>query len=182
MNTYFSINKVPWYNVIRSHNRLRDGSNLNRTISYHNLFWGWPLINHLLLDLPKFLDQLYNLFFWSTYAINLLNQLTIQLVIPLAYGTLLPQTYVCKRIYSYLLSYIWFKWLTFLQIIYLSSCRVYHSQAILIAVWMKFSLDIAKTFLLCRHYLHQSINIRTLTRMTKASWWIDQWRSSLTSV
>ncbi len=59
------------------------------------------------------------------YAINLLIESTA----PLAYGILPPQTYIYKRIYSYLLSYLWFKWLTFLQIAHFLSRKVYHVWA-----------------------------------------------------
>ncbi len=40
-----------------------DGSNLIGMISYYNLFWDWPLINHLLPDLPN----LFGLPFKSTF-------------------------------------------------------------------------------------------------------------------
>ena len=64
--------------------------------------------------------------FESTYVINLF----IKLAAPLACGTLfLQQTYVRKRVYSYLLQYVWFGWLTFLQIAHSLRREMYHPRA-----------------------------------------------------
>ncbi len=79
-------------------------------------------------NLPiKLLDQP----FGSTFWINFLNQST-QSTFSLNWRCnyfvvhcFLWQTYVRRRIYSYLLRYIWFRWLTFLQITYLSRRKVY---------------------------------------------------------
>ncbi len=65
--------------------------------------------------------------FKSTYTINL----SIKSATLLACDTSLPQTYVYKKMYSYLQGYIWFKWLTFLQITDLVCCGMYHSRALL---------------------------------------------------
>ena len=59
------------YNVIRSNDWSRDRSNLIRTILYHNLSQGGPLINYPLLDLPNILGRSSK----STFQINFLNQL-----------------------------------------------------------------------------------------------------------
>ncbi len=72
--------------------------------------------------------------FGSTFWINLLNQLTqssllIKSAAPLAYDTSLPQTYVRRRVYSYLLSYVWFRSLTFLRITHSSRREAYHPRA-----------------------------------------------------
>ena len=59
---------------MRSYDQLCDGSNLIRTISYHNLSQSRLLINHLSPDLFNLLVNLLNQPFKSSYAINLLNQ------------------------------------------------------------------------------------------------------------
>ena len=129
-------------NIMKSYDQSCNGSNLIGTISYYNLSQGWPLINHSLPNLIYILGQSSE----STYTINFLNQCTqstfssnlrnqpfqsiyIELAAPLACDTSLPQTYIRRRVYSYLLRYIWFRWLTFLQITYFSSYGEYHSRA-----------------------------------------------------
>ena len=47
---------------------------------------------------------------------------------------------------------------------------------------MKILLDATRTFSLYGHQVCQSMNIRALTRMTKASWWGNQWSPDLTSL
>ena len=59
------------------------------------------LIIHYLIYLT-FLINLSNQLFESTYTINFL----IELAAPRAYDTLLPQMYICRNVYSYLLSYV----------------------------------------------------------------------------
>ena len=99
-------------NIIKSHNRSYNGSNLIGTISYFPKIDLSLVIYHLtyLTFLVKFLNQ----FFESIYVIDLLNQFIIKLVALLACSTLFFDTYVCRRVYSYLLSYVQFKWLIFL--------------------------------------------------------------------
>ncbi len=55
-----------------------------------------------------------NQHFESIYTMNFL----IKSVVPLVCDTSLSQTHVRNKVYAFLLSYIWFKWLTFLQTIY----------------------------------------------------------------
>ena len=70
----------------------------------------------------NFLNQLFE----STYIMNILIKSTA----PLACGTSLPrQTYVRRKMYSYLLRYIRFRGLTFLQIAHLLRYEVYHYRA-----------------------------------------------------
>ncbi len=49
---------------MKSYDQLRDGSNLIKTISYHNLSQGWPLINYLSPNLLNLLGQSSKLIFW----------------------------------------------------------------------------------------------------------------------
>ena len=51
-----------------------------------------------------------NHLFQSIYAINLFIKSTM----PQACDMLFFQTYIYKRVYFYLLSYVWFRWLIFL--------------------------------------------------------------------
>lgn len=107
------------------------------TIHVMELTWLGELhiITHLEVDLSliihhltylTFLVYLPNQPFKSTYAINFLELVTL-----LACGTLLPQTYIRRRMYFYLLNKVWFRWLTFLQIAHLLSRGVYHCWAFL---------------------------------------------------
>ena len=67
------------YNVMRSYDQSRDGSNLIRTILYYNSSQGW--LSHPSPDLPNLTFQtifwinLSNLLFESTFRINFSNQL-----------------------------------------------------------------------------------------------------------
>ncbi len=61
------------------------------------------IISHL--TYLTFSVKLPNQLFKSTYAINLL----IELAMLLTYSTLLPQTYIHRKVYFSLLSPIWFK-------------------------------------------------------------------------
>ena len=87
------------FNIIKLYNLLCDKSNLIKTISY------LPKVDLLLIIRHFFLDQLSK----STYVINFFNQTIIELATSPVYDMLLFQTYIYKRVYSYLLSYIWFK-------------------------------------------------------------------------
>ncbi len=98
--------------------------------------------------------------FESTYAINFF----IKLAAPLACGTLPPQTYIHKRVYSYLLSYMWFKWLTFLQIAYLSSCGVYCAWAPLDGGVNENPAGRSEDFSLMQTSVLSTMNVRVLTR------------------
>lgn len=61
------------------------------------------IINHLTY-LTFLISNFYNLSFELIYILNLLNQSISTL--PLACNILFPQTYIHKKIYSYLLSYL----------------------------------------------------------------------------
>ncbi len=60
---------------------------------------------------------------------------------------------IYRELYFYLLSYVQFRWLTFLQITYLSNCQLYYFQALLVTVRIKDQLDVAKLFPLCGRQL-----------------------------
>lgn len=62
------------YDIMMSYDESCRGANLVETISYHNLFWGWPLINYLSLNLPNLFGQSFKLMY---IIINLLNQSTL---------------------------------------------------------------------------------------------------------
>ncbi len=97
---------------------------------------GW--LSHPLSDLlskSTFQINISNQPFKSIFRINFLNQPT-QSTFLLNWWChwymvrcFLRQMYVYKRVYSYLLRYVWFKWLTFLQITHLSSYGIYHARA-----------------------------------------------------
>ncbi len=71
----------------------------------------WLIIYHL--TYLTFLVNLPNQHFKSSFWINLSNQTSqsiyIKLAALLAFDTLLPQTYILREVYFYLLTYIWFK-------------------------------------------------------------------------
>ena len=102
-----SILKSQKYNVIKSNNQLHDGFNPIGTILYLSKVDFLLVICHL-IDLT-FLVNLHNQFFELTYIINLFKSIYIKLAILLACDMLFLQTYICKRMYSYLLSYTWFR-------------------------------------------------------------------------
>ncbi len=104
--------------------------------------------------------------FESTYAINLL----IKSVASLACGMLLLQTYVRRKVYSYLLSYIWYRWLNFLQITYLLRREVYHPQTLLGSSIDESLARRSLDFFFVQTLASCSINVRALTKMTKAFW------------
>ena len=96
--------KLKDYNIIKLYDQVCDRSNLIKIILYLPKVYLLLVIHYLtyLTFSINFSKQLFEL----TYTINLFNQPIIKLVVLLAYGTLFPQTYVYKRVYSYLLSYI----------------------------------------------------------------------------
>lgn len=173
------MNLVAVYNIIKLHDLSCDEYNLIRTISYHNSSQNWSFINYLSLDLSNLFSQSSE----STFWINLCNKLSqstyIELAALLACGTLFPQTYVHKRVYFYLSSYIWFRWWTFWQITHLLSCGVYHS-------WALFSDNIDKSSFGCNYDFSlvqmSTLSITILTRMIKPFWCVDQLPSGLVSI
>ncbi len=135
------------YNIMKLYDQLYDGSKPIGTILYHNLFQDWLLLNYLSPNLPNLLSQPLQ----STFRINFLNQCIFELAMSLACGILSSQIYIYKKMYLYLLSYIWFRWLTFLQIAYSLSHGVYHFWAFLIVLKIKVQLDATRTSLICRY-------------------------------
>ncbi len=79
----------------------------------HVIDLAWSRQFHIIIDLK--VDLIICHLTYLTFQINLLNQLFeltyainlfIELAVPLAYDMLLPQIYVHKRMYFYLLSYV----------------------------------------------------------------------------
>lgn len=133
---------------MKLHDQSHDGSNPIGTILYYNSSQNWLLINHPSHDLPNLFDQ-------SIFAINFYNQsfqsTYIELTTSLACATLPSQTYVCRMLYSYLLNYVWFRWLASLPIAHSWSGKMYHPRALLVAMLMKVLLDANKTSPLYGH-------------------------------
>ena len=78
--------------IIKSYNQSYDRFNLIKIISYFLKIDFLLVIYHL--TYLTFLVNLLNQIFKSTYIINLLDQLTIELTVLLAYGILFPQIYI----------------------------------------------------------------------------------------
>ena len=90
-------------------------------ITYPEIYLVISYLTYLIFQI-NFLDQPFNQPTQSTYSLNWRRH-------GLGVYCFLWQTCVRKRVYSYILRYVWFKWLTFLQITHLSKREVYHPWA-----------------------------------------------------
>ena len=156
---------------MKSHNQSRDGCNQVETISYHNLSQSLPFINNPSPDLPNQINLPIPTF-ESIYIINLFIELATPLTCDLPFP---EQMYVHKKVYSYLVRYVWFRWLTFLQIAHLSKCEIYHLRVPLSGGVDKSLTGRSSDFFLVQTPVSSFMYVGVLTKMTMASWWVDQW-------
>ena len=168
------------YNIMRSQNQLCDGSNLIETISYHNSSQGW---------LSYLSPNLLNLTFGTIFQINLSYQpfeLTYAInlsTVSRACGTSLPLTNMHMYEGVLLPTEV-----CMIQVInFLADCPFIEAWNVLFlnTLWWRCEWKPCWIQLGLLPYINVSFifynNVRILTGITKASWWIDQWPLGLTS-